>query len=238
MRKQLWQVTWDHHARNLLRSFEFMRGTPENANDTFLPGVSLLIWCVVFLICVCVSPLVHPLQPLLAFYPLLADPLLHILHFPNCFTYLTSRPASHSPARYLPHFPFLITMTSLMFTRRLIDSRAWNDTCMPPQAVKLTLCITFQNPWDEWRWSELSKKIVQTVDRFLRGDFYGLGNVWGQWENDTTWVSLVLVCMYSFRMFYLLEFDIVPMSTITLLVFQGLDFFIYFDMLIRVKPRQ
>jgi len=36
----------------------------------------------------------------------------------------------------------------------------------------------------------------------------------------------------------ILEFDIVPMSTITLLVFQGLDFFIYFDMLIRVKPRQ
>jgi len=55
-------------------------------------------------------------QPLLTFYPLLADPLLHILHFPNCFMYLTSCPASHSPARYLPHFPFL-TMTSLMFTR-------------------------------------------------------------------------------------------------------------------------
>jgi len=35
-----------------------------------------------------------------------------------------------------------------------------------------------------------------------------------------------------------LEFDIVPMSTMTLLVFQGLDFFIYFDILIRVKPRQ
>jgi len=39
-------------------------------------------------------------------------------------------------------------------------------------------------------------------------------------------------------MILVLEFDIVPMSTITLLVFQGLDFFIYFDMLIRVKPRQ
>ena len=28
---------------SLWRSFEFMGGTPENANDTFLPGVSLLI---------------------------------------------------------------------------------------------------------------------------------------------------------------------------------------------------
>jgi len=62
MRKQLWQVTWDHHACNLWQSFEFMHSTPENANDTFLPGVSLLIWCVILLICVCVSPLVHPLE--------------------------------------------------------------------------------------------------------------------------------------------------------------------------------
>ena len=35
---------------------------------------------------------------------------------------------------------------------------------------------------------------------------------------------------------YVLEFDIVPMSTKTLLVFP--DFFIYFDIVIRVKSRQ
>jgi len=49
---------------------------------------------------------------------------------------------------------------------------------------------------------------------------------------------LILVVIHETSIPLLLEFDIVPMSTITLLVFQGLDFFIYFDMLIRVKPRQ
>ena len=51
--KQSWQVTWDHHAQ--WRRFEFMYNIPKNMNDRLLTGVSLLTWCVVHLICVCVS---------------------------------------------------------------------------------------------------------------------------------------------------------------------------------------